>query len=422
MKSFLFLILIFNSSLLFAAKEHDFAAILFFTRGKVYLSSEGGLFGEVKKGQELAEGDIIRTKDKSLAIVRFPDKSTMRVDHNSEIEIERVVENVEGESLGSSDIILRGGRAVIDVINKSRAPVFNVKTKSVAIGVRGTRFMAGLDPESNHMDLAVDRGEVEISHKEKKNMAEAIEAGHSIHLENGSEFNKPQRHDWINKFNFNANDKEVDHSEMNKVMELKRLEHRQKRKAWVRDKVKWAKKKKRWAMFRSRHLEKVKKLKSKRMEFLKRKKLFMQKRKDLVSKRENLLKERATILKQAKELKADKRKLAAAARALKSGRNDPRKKRALLKKRKELAQREKRIKGRIQGLRENRENLKEQKRNLLNNKFVKNFAKNEKSFEEKKKEMMKNAPRKKRLKRRAKKKLLKEGRKKLGLPGGLFGN
>jgi len=421
-KSFLVLIFILNSQLLFAAKEHDYAAILFFTRGKVYLSSEGGLFGEVKKGHELAEGDVIRTKNNSLAIVRFPDKSTMRIDHNSEIEIEKVVEKVDGESLGSSDIILRGGRAVIDVINKSRAPIFNVKTRSVAIGVRGTRFMAGLDPESNHMDLAVDRGEVEISHKEKPDTADAIEAGHSIHLENGSEFNQPQRHDWISKFNFNANDQDVDHSQMNKVMELKRLEHRQKRKNWVRDKVKWAKKKKRWNMFRSRHLEKVKRLKSKRMEFLKKKKFFMNKRKELVSKREKLLKERSAIFKQAKKLKADKKKLAAAAKALRTGRADPRKKRALLRKKKELDQREARIKGRIQGLRENRESLQEQKKNLLSNNFVKNYAKNEKQFQKKKKEIMKNIPRKKRIKRQGRKKLLEEGRKKLGLPGGLFGN
>ncbi|MBK25671.1 MAG: hypothetical protein CME70_16860 [Halobacteriovorax sp.] len=415
MKSFLVLILFLNSPILLAEKEHDYAAILFFTRGKVYLSSEGGLFGEVKKGHEIAEGDIIRTKDNSLAIVRFPDKSTMRIDHNSEIEIEKVVENVEGESLGSSDIILRGGRAVIDVINKSRAPVFNVKTRSVAIGVRGTRFMAGLDPESNHMDLAVDRGEVEISHKEKPDMADAIEAGHSIHLENGSEFNQPQQHDWISKFNFNANDRDVDHSQMNKVMELKRLEHRQKRKTWVRDKIKWAKKKKRWNMFRSRHLEKVKRLKSKRMEFLKKKKFFMSKRKELVFKREKLLKERKAIFKDAKKLKAEKKKLAAAAKALRTGRGDPRKK-------KELEQREVRIKGRIQGLRENRESLKEQKRELLNNNFVKNYAKNEQKFQKKKKELMKKIPRKKRIKRQGKKKILEEGRKKLGLPGGLFGN
>lgn len=402
MKTFIFLICFLFSGMA-AAEESLYSAQLFFFKGDVSLSTDGGDFGVVEKGDSIGEGDIIKTGKRSLAIIRFPDKSTMRVDPNSEIKIERVVERVESTSLGSSDIFLKSGRAVIDVINKSKAPVFNVRTAGVAMGVRGTRLMAGIDPESGTTDLAVDRGEVEVSRLGNPSISDAVGAGQAILIEKDREFSQPKKYDWVRKFNFNANDEKVDHAKNNFVHEEKRREFRKKRQAWKRDPAKWKEKKEKWKKLRSQYLSRSENLKEKRKEYRAKKKEFKEKRKAIIKKRNDLIGEAKALKVQKKKLEKERALLAKEVQSLRSGRKDPRAKMKVARKRKAMSQKIAALKEKRSDLLEKRKSLREEKKSLF-----KEFRNTKKDIKKLQKKRMRDQDKMRRMRKRMRKMKMKK--------------
>lgn len=297
---------------------------------------KGGHFGPAEKGDLLSKGDEIKTGKKSLMIIRFPDKSTMRVESNSHITFDSIVERVENRSLGSTSMILKAGRAVINVINHNKAPVFKVKHKSVAVGVRGTKFFAGIDEDSDHLDIAVQKGEVEVEHQEENDMADAVEAGHGITIEKGETFTQPQQYDWVDKVNYEANDESVEPDYFTTLAALKAVEFRQKRAQWKRNKEKWLKKKSLWNNRENSHKQLMKRLESKRKNFLKQKTNFLKKKRRMDLKRNNVFKKQNGLKKSALKLRNDRKKLREDIAAYKKGRKDPRKAAEFLRRKKKL--------------------------------------------------------------------------------------
>ncbi|MFT6070957.1 MAG: hypothetical protein ACJAT2_001806 [Bacteriovoracaceae bacterium] len=310
-------------------------------KGKAFYSSNQGPFGPLAKGDIVSEGDSVKTGDSSLVILRFPDKSTVRVEPNSLIEISSIVERVNNESLGSTSLILKAGRSVINIINKSQAPVFKIKTKTVAIGVRGTYFFAGIDKESNDLDIAVQKGEVEVSKLDDSDQADAVTAGTGLTLENGENFTQPQSYDWIKKVNFDASDKTVEPNYFLEHLSKKRLEFRQKRKKWQRNRQRWLAKKKLWSDRQGLHKLKEKRLKSERRKLLKERANFLKKKKKLDFKRNGFLKSSGSFRSKVKDLRKDRLSFDKdLADYKKLGKKDPKKEKELLKRRKNLSVRQ----------------------------------------------------------------------------------
>lgn len=331
--------------------ESEHSASILHIKGKAYISVDNGPFGSLKKGGIASVGDKVRTGENSLVILRFPDKSTVRVEPKSTIVISEIVERVGNESLGATSLILEAGRSVINILNKGHAPIFKIKTKNVAIGVRGTYFYAGIDEDSNDLDIAVQKGEVEVKALNDPDKADSLEAGKGLTLENGANFTQPQSYDWVNQINFDASDKTVEPNYFKKHLLKKRLEFRQKRKKWQRNKEKWLKKKSLWGSREGLHRNKEKRLKSERSKLKRRRRNFLKKKKKLDFRKNDFLKSSGSLTTKVKSLRKDRlsfKKDLADYRKL--GKKDPKKEAEFLKRKKGLSLRQGNLKNSLNEL------------------------------------------------------------------------
>jgi hypothetical protein len=396
--------------LCFGAETQHSVSILHI-KGKAYLSTSGGPFGSLNKGDVVSVGDKVKTNDNSLLILRFPDKSTVRVEPNSQIEISSIVERVNNESLGSTSLILQAGRSVINIINKGQAPVFKIKTKTVAIGVRGTYFFAGIDKESNDLDIAVQKGEVEVSKLDDLEKSDAIGAGTGVTLENGETFTQPQKYDWIKKVNFDASDKTVEPSYFKDHLVTKRLEFRQKRKKWKRNKEKWLKKKALWGKREGLHKQKEKRLQGQRNKLLRERKNFLNKKKKLDFRRNDFLKSSGSHSSKFKVLNKDRLSFDKDLVDYKNlGKRDPKKEKVFLKRKKILSSREGGLRNNLKQLKKTRSSLSSDSGSLIQGFRI------QKSVKKSVKKNVKNRVNKtvKRRKKREKNKIRDKVKKKIG--------
>ncbi len=379
------------------AGTHPHGAELFHSKGSVQVKALSTVFVDVEKGEFFTDGDIIKTGPNALAIIRFPDNSTLRILPNTEITIEKLAEPVEDSVLGSTNIFLKIGQLFINVINEEAAPIFHVKTTSVAMGVRGTRFFAGIDESTGHTELAVDKGVVEISNPSNKDHKEAIEAGHGIHVEEGK-FTHPQKYDWVRSLDYNTEKKTID-VEKNKSLHLKkRAEFSKKRKEWVRDENKWNLHNKKWALQESKHKSNSEKLKKKRELFNKKRKEFNLRKKNLSDKSRSISLKSKALVNEGSQLKRKEKSLRQQVRQFKTGRKDPRLKLQISKKTHELKKEKIVFKAKRKALKDERTKLIIEKKSLIKKfKRVRSKKKSLKNTMDKQRKKLRRAKKRRRL-------------------------
>lgn len=113
--------------------------------GRVDVTAPGRPAAAARKGQAVRVGDILRTKSRSRAEVRFIDGSQMRMAETSRVEIDRYMVDD-----GRTDGLLHLFRGKIQtVVQKSKgffglskANRFEVHTKNAVCGVRGTNYFS----------------------------------------------------------------------------------------------------------------------------------------------------------------------------------------------------------------------------------------------------------------------------------------
>jgi hypothetical protein len=180
-----------------------------FIKGEVSISTETGEGKELEEGQEVAAKDIIRTGADSFAILVFEDGSTVKIDPESEVEIKSLIKksSKNEEYKGTSSVVLSIGDVFIRVIKKFQGePPLEVKTKTVAVGVRGTEFFVGIDPKEDSTWTSVKSGQIEVLHL-KNDDHEIVKKGHGLVVERGGRLTRPAKFDWSKKLNWNFNPK-----------------------------------------------------------------------------------------------------------------------------------------------------------------------------------------------------------------------
>ncbi len=111
--------------------------------GRVDITRQGRAAVPAKPGDPLMEKDIIRTKSKSKAEIRFKDGSIMRMDESTRVEITKYM---IGNKKRDSEIKLFRGkiqnivRKALSLFGGSGKNRFEVRTPTAVIGVRGTNF------------------------------------------------------------------------------------------------------------------------------------------------------------------------------------------------------------------------------------------------------------------------------------------
>ena len=280
-------------------------ARLFYFKGEVLIKTLETEFAPVEKGELISAGDTLKTSSKSLAIISLPDGSKLKLGESTEITLEKLVERIEGESFGKTSIIMRAGRVLIDVINKGKEPVFEIKTKNVALGVRGTRFFAGFDKNDqgeNDLWASVERGEIVVQNLSNNQTADALENGQGMIIEGGKTFTQPQKYNWVRDMNYDASSKDEGVGHFQKIKERRKREFSKRRQNWKRNQARWKKKKEIWSRFKAQYKKKLEKFHAIRAKFIERRKKFNQERK-------NLIKQKGDLIDQAKSLKGQSRKL-----------------------------------------------------------------------------------------------------------------
>ncbi len=145
-------------SRVYAAEKVAKAIIL---KGKV-LVSESGRTRKLKKGQWVLEGAIVKTKDKSFVKFLFIDKSQMSLGPKSQMDIKSFPKDKAGI------INLVKGEVRAKVIKnylekeKKKSKLF-LKTKTAAMGVRGTDFKVAHNPANRATALVVFEGVVKMT-------------------------------------------------------------------------------------------------------------------------------------------------------------------------------------------------------------------------------------------------------------------
>lgn len=157
----------------FAGEQKVAKAII--TRGNVKAHLPDGSTIKVKKGTWLDEGTKVVTAPKSFVKFLFTDKSQMNLGPNSELEIAKF----DGKKAGIINLMKGSLRSKVtknylEKEKQAKSKLF-IKTKSAAMGVRGTDFMVHFDPRNQFTNLDVISGAVAMAPIIDDGMAKSLD-------------------------------------------------------------------------------------------------------------------------------------------------------------------------------------------------------------------------------------------------------
>jgi hypothetical protein len=158
MKTLIFITLLFCCNLF--ANE---AATVLILRGEVKAKGADGKIFDVKKDDRINEKTIITTGDKSFVKLIFIDKSQMNLGPNSQMEVTEFPKNEAGIiNLVKGELRSKVTKDYMDMDKKNQSKLF-IKTKTAAMGVRGTEFKVIFNSENNITSLITFEGRVAMA-------------------------------------------------------------------------------------------------------------------------------------------------------------------------------------------------------------------------------------------------------------------
>jgi hypothetical protein len=182
-KIFFISLLIFVSNLSFAS---NFIAEVIRVRGNVtQLAPNEKLARTVKIGDKFIEDTSILTSDKSFIKIKFIDNTELNVGPESKIVVSTMRKGEPGV------ISLLKGKIRTEVLKNSNPNEnkFYIKTRTAAMGIRGTDFQTIYNPENKVTSLLTYRGEVamaKLENKEYLKIEEASDATISVNRNNSN--------------------------------------------------------------------------------------------------------------------------------------------------------------------------------------------------------------------------------------------
>jgi hypothetical protein len=155
------LILCLNISV-FAADKEKGAAKIIVLKGKV-TALIGKKAKPLKKGDWLPVGAQVKTQERSFAKLLFIDKSTMNVGPSSQMKIDAFPKEDAGIiTLVKGQIRSKVTKNYMDMKKKDKSKLF-IKTKTAAMGVRGTDFQVSYSRKTRNTTLVTFEGAVAMA-------------------------------------------------------------------------------------------------------------------------------------------------------------------------------------------------------------------------------------------------------------------
>lgn len=152
--------------------------------------------GEAKLSH--SQGDVEFTPDSGKA--RTGKNSQAVLEWNgSKIKLKPNTEIVIETSADGPVVNLARGGVLCDVVKQNAGKKFRVRTQSVLMGVRGTRFFASSSSKGD-VWMCVKEGSVEVTAQGK---TEEVPAGQGVRISLGSPPSAPKAYEWTRDINWN---------------------------------------------------------------------------------------------------------------------------------------------------------------------------------------------------------------------------
>lgn len=149
----LILILTVAAAVSCAGKKEERAFVSFFA-GTASIEREGKASVSVKVQDQVKDGDIIETGDRSYVIIQTDDGIVIRFDSNTRV----VFKSISDEK--NRELNLDRGKVVSSVSKLKKESEYRVKTPTAVASVRGTEFLTEYD--KGKTVVAVGKGKVSV--------------------------------------------------------------------------------------------------------------------------------------------------------------------------------------------------------------------------------------------------------------------
>jgi hypothetical protein len=145
------------------ADDNTVATVLL-VRGDVKVKDVSGKLSKVKINQTLARGAELVSSEKSFAKIIFIDKSTLNLGPSSSIVIQEFQAKKAGIiNLLQGQIRSQVTKDYLEMSDKEKSKLY-IKTKTAAMGIRGTDFQVNYNPANENSSLIVFEGNVAMAH------------------------------------------------------------------------------------------------------------------------------------------------------------------------------------------------------------------------------------------------------------------
>jgi hypothetical protein len=142
----------------------DDVAKVVLLKGQVKAKLKDGSVLDVKADQSLPEGAVLQTAEKSFVKLIFIDKSQMNLGPNSQMIINAFPKKEAGIiTLVKGQIRSQVTKDYMEMDDKSKSKLY-IKTKTAAMGIRGTDFQVNFNPENQNTSLITFEGKVAMAH------------------------------------------------------------------------------------------------------------------------------------------------------------------------------------------------------------------------------------------------------------------
>ncbi len=156
------ILFLFSSVMSLAQEDSSKVAKVIILKGNVFSLVEGKKPRKLKRGDWLPEGSLVKTSARSFTKLLFVDKSQMNLGPESEMQIETFPK----DQAGIINLIQGKVRSKVTKnymnIDKKGSKLF-IKTKTAAMGVRGTDFQVIFNPRNAVTSLVTFEGAVAMA-------------------------------------------------------------------------------------------------------------------------------------------------------------------------------------------------------------------------------------------------------------------
>jgi hypothetical protein len=157
------------------------AGVAQFTAGDVSVRGGDGQTSPLTKGKDIESGQAILTGATGRAQVKFTDGGLISLQPNTEFKIASYVDKADPKEDRFLVDLLRGSmRAITGLIGKRNRDNYRVTTTTATIGIRGSGFSAGYNPDGS-LGVSAEKDAIEVCNA---GVCVGLVAGESVKVNN----------------------------------------------------------------------------------------------------------------------------------------------------------------------------------------------------------------------------------------------